>query len=245
MLTLEVCAHSWQYERATVFHLSAFALHPPQDCRLIATIFYATEDEPVCRVLDYFGRLSIPNVSWNFRALSPAALCRRAIGRNMACRESQADYLLLSDVDYLFGAGALDAAAELMPAACAADPAGPRLMFPRRLESSISHADGDAELARVDLERLDLIAVDPTKYVTTRLPRPIGGAQWLPGGFAREKGYLPDGHRLLRREERWRQTIEDRHCRGYWGIPRHALEIPNVWRIRHGSRGRSEIGCRN
>lgn len=253
MLTLELVAHCFCYERCLTYFLSALYLHPPRTCHVTATIYHATpaDDPPTSRVLDFFASLSrqpsaARNIELSFRELPIPQLCRRAIGRNMAAKSTTADFLLFSDVDYLYGEGALDAAAAKMLEACGkGENFAPKLMHVRELRSSIDHASGDAELARVNLDRLELIEPLPDRYTTSGLALAIGGSQWIPGSFAREKGYLHDGHRHLREAGRWMRTFDDKCARGWWGLPTVALDIPNVWRIRHSARGREQIGCRN
>lgn len=245
MLAVQTVAHAFNYERCLTFHLSALYLHPPQTCRVTATIFHAppADDAPTSAILAYFAALPPPaNVTLDFRELPPAQLCRRAIGRNLAARATAADFVLFSDVDYLFGENAIDCAAQAMQAACAS---GPKVMHVRELRSSIDHPAGDAELARVDLDRLELVEPLPERYTTSGLHTAIGGSQYIPGDLARAKGYLPEGHRFLREADGWKRTFCDRAARGWWEAPVVAINVPNVWRIRHGKRGRTDHGCRN
>jgi hypothetical protein len=241
---LEIVAHAWRYERALTFHLSALVLYPPAHCRALAVIYYAPDDLPVIDTLNFFARLprpsSPPAVEFDFRPLAPELLCRRAIGRNMAARETRADFVLFSDVDYLYGPGALDSAAEKL---AEANQNGPKCCYSIYLQSSIDHAAGDAELARVD--RPQVIAVDPSQYEPQRLVTAIGGSQWIPGSLAREKGYLSDGHRYLRPVDTWQRTFCDAAARRNWLAPIVGLEVPNVYRLRHSLRGRFDRDCRN
>jgi hypothetical protein len=102
MLLLETVAHCWQYERCLAFHLSAFLLHPPADCRLRATVYFTPKDFPVVATLEHFAAQPLPaNVEWNFQPIGPGRLRRRAIGRNLAALATPADFVLFSDVDYL------------------------------------------------------------------------------------------------------------------------------------------------
>jgi hypothetical protein len=243
----ETVNHSWRYEKALCFHLSTYLLHPPQSCRVRVTIFYCPDDIPVVATLGHFCELAAapdfpPTVEWNFRELDQPRLCRRAIGRNLAAKETAADFLLFGDIDYLFGPGAIDAIAAGMRDAAASGP--PMICWPRYVQSSIDHAAGDAELARV-ADGPQVVDVDPSRYQPVKLGRGIGGAQWVLGDWARENGYLPTSRRYQRPVRRWARTFEDRVFRCTSGLRPVELSIPNVFRIRHARRGRTDIGCRN
>lgn len=238
MLTLELVNHCWLYWRLATLHLSQLALHPPQACRVTATIIHAPADDPsTAEVLAYFAGLQIENVRWNFMELPREQVCRRAIGRNLACKASRADFVLMGDIDYCFGPGALDAAAVEMSRACRREW---MLMHPREVWQSRDHAAGDAEIARVDRPRL--LELTPERYEKVPQPRAIGGTQFCPGDFARSRGYLPESRRYQSPAEHWVRTHEDRVFRYACGMPSTAIEVPNIYRVRHSARGRFDIG---
>lgn len=238
--TLQVVAHAWRYSRLLALHLSAFVLHPPQKCRAVATIFHApaADDPKTAAVLEYFAARPPPaGVTWDFRELPPPRLCRRAIGRNLACVDSPADFLLMSDVDYIFGAGALDSAALALAVANAIKPS---LCFPRSVLSSESHALGDAEINRV--VDPDVYRLSSRGYVPTRMRFAIGGCQWIPGNFARERGYLRESRLFQRTAKQWVRTKCDVAFRRWANLPSVALDVSGVYRVRHSKRGRTDIG---
>ena len=240
-MLLQTVAHCYRYPRALAYHLSAFHLHPPENCDLLAVVYFSEQDETLGETIDYFCSLPLaPRVTLEFRSLPLDQLCRRAIGRHAAAKANDADFVLFCDVDYLFGKGSLDIAAAAMRSACHT---APHLMHVREVRSSIDHEAGDAELARVD--RPQLIEPNPSRYTTSGLRTAIGGSQWLPGKFLRERGYLPEGHRFLRPAPRWMRTFCDKAARNWWGLPSIPLEVPNVWRIRHGAAGRFNHNCTN
>lgn len=239
-MLLETVNHAWLYSRLLTFHLSAYLLQPPQRCRVLATICHApaADDPQTAAVLDYFRRQPLPDtVAWNFVEMPRRELCRRAIGRNRCCLASRADYVLLGDIDYIFGPGALDAAAEAMAAATAC---GPKIMYPIYTLASRDHAAGDAEIERVTAP--GIVDLTAGYYSPQRLKTAIGGAQWIPGDFARKRGYLPQHRRFQRPADAWKRTFEDRVFRAASGLPVVGLEVPNVYRIRHSKRGRFDIG---
>lgn len=239
-MLLETISHCWLYPRILAFHLSAYLLHPPQRCRVRVTICHApaADDPATAETIAYFRQQPLPDsVAWNFLELPRRQLCRRAIGRNIACKQSPADFVLMGDVDYIFGAGALDACAVQMPRICAE---GPRLMHLGYVSQSIDHAAGDAEIARVSCPQV--IELTHEAYRIKGLARAIGGCQYIPGDFARDRGYLSDSKRFQRPTDEWRKTRCDVAFRSWSGLESIALHIPNVYRIRHGMRGRHDIG---
>lgn len=240
MLTLQLVNHCWNYWRLATLHLSQLCLHPPQRCRVICTICHAPagDDPNTAAVLAYFSMLQIENVKWDFFEMPARDLCRRAIGRNIVCQSSKADFVLLGDIDYCFGAGAMDAAAEQLEGTL--DSRGPAIMFPREIKQSIDHACGDAEIARVDRPRI--LDLSGELYQTTELRTAIGGAQYIPGDFARKEGYLPRSRRFQRPAEVWVRTFCDRAFRRWSGLPVVAIDVPQVYRVRHSTRGRFDIG---
>lgn len=240
MLTLELVNHCWKYWRLATLHLSQLALHPPQACRVTCTIVHApaADDPATAAVLDYFGGLQIENVRWNFMELPQPELCRRAIGRNRACLASKADFVLLGDIDYCFGPGALDAAAAEMHKTHTAG--GPALMFPREILQSRDHACGDEEIARVD--RPKILDLTPASYAPVQTRLGIGGHQYIPGKFARERGYLSNSRIFQRPVDTWQRTRCDVAFRQWAGLRSVRLGIPGIRRIRHSVRGRTDIG---
>jgi hypothetical protein len=241
MLSLELVAHCWHYPRLACLFLSALALNPPRTCRAIVTICHAppADDPATWRMLAYFAGAAVDNVRWNWLQLPAPEICRRAIGRNRAALASRADFVLFGDIDYIFGAGALDAAAAAMPAACAN---GPRLMFPREILASAEHVDGDAEIARVDPAAPALVDLAPERYVPVRRTRGIGGCQYVTGDFARKRGYLSDSRRFQRPSGVWVRTTCDTAFRRWAGLDSVPIEMPGVYRVRHSKRGRVDIG---
>ena len=107
-LQLEIVSHCWKYAHMLVYQLSSLVLFPPQSCTVTMTVFYGEEDTATVALLAYFGELKVPNVVWNWQCLPRQALFRRAIGRNLAARNSQADWVWFTDCDVLFRAGCLD-----------------------------------------------------------------------------------------------------------------------------------------
>lgn len=261
--TLELVAHVHRYERCLAYFASALHLFPPATCRVVATIFYAVDDRPVNAVLDALcdsrpgsPQPPPPNVAWNLQSLAPRLLCRRAIGRNRAALASRADWVLFVDIDYIPRHQALD---HTLTALEQANTGGLRLCYPQQVMASSDHAAGDCELQRLDgalaaalagrSDSLGRVDIDESLYSPKRLPAAIGGAQWVPGDVARRYGYLPDHPEFQQGAETWQRTREDPVYRQYlWeqaGIGQQPLSVDGWYRIRHGLRGREDLGCRN
>lgn len=233
-MQVEVVTHCYRYPKLLTFHLSAYVLRPPKTKTLVS-IYWTPTDDTVRPVLEHFSGLSPNNITWNYVELPHEQLMRRAIGRDMACRSTVADYLLLSDADYLLSGEVIDAAVEEM------SQHPPSLCYPHTVMQSTSHELGDAEIAKVT--EPGVYDYQPDRYTEIPLPRAIGGAQWIPRKTANEKGYLPKGHKFLNPEPVWRQTRCDTRARGYWGLPQLALDVRGVYRIRHSERGRENKDC--
>lgn len=238
---LDIVAHSYRYSRLLAYQLSSLCLHPPERARVNVVVFHTADDPETCETLDWFGRQPLPpTVTLTTWQLEPPQLFRRAIGRNLACRASRADWLWLADCDYLFGPNCLDALPEQL-----AGVTGP-LAYPRQTLRSISHELGDAAIERV--VGPGIYAIPPAaNFEPERNNRGIGGIQIYRGSVARERGYL-DGHRKwLLPEERWARTREDAVFRGWVGAYRgrgEGIDVPNLYRIRHSRRGRVDIGVK-
>lgn len=237
---LEIVSHCWRYSRLLTYQLSSLALFPPQQTSVTLTVFFAPEDRRTLRVLEYFGGLNRTNVVWRWWGLERGQLLQRAVGRNLAARHTQADWVWFADCDMCFREDCLDR----LPAAIAEfpDPDGARLVHPRQVQVSRDHATGDACIARAGFQPR-ILDVDPDEFVGMRYRRAIGGAQIAPGALLRESGYCP-GSRFQRPADRWQPCRSDRVFRRQIGAQGTAIDLPHVYRIRHSQRGRSAEGLR-
>lgn len=238
MKTVQVVNHVWNYSRLACLHLSQYVLHPPKSVTATVTICFCPEDTETLNVLDYFGKIEVPNVIWHWKPMAKERLMRRAIGRDEVARESQADAVLFGDIDYTYGRDCLDAIVAAM-----FEYKEPKLFYPRKPQQSVDHAAGDSEIAKVT--SIAVYDLDHDKYHGVPLDRAIGGCQWIFGSTAREKGYLPAGHKFMQPAAEWQRTRCDPIARFHWGLPQVPLKVQGVTRIRHSTRGRTDIGCRN
>jgi hypothetical protein len=228
------------------WQLSSLCLHAPQDVAVTYTVFYCPEDKATEAVLRHFEvgcrkQDGSRVVVFRWWPLERRQLMRRAIGRNLAARSTQAQWVWFADADYLFGRGCLDALARALgnlPADC-------HLAFPRIIQASKSHEHGDRYIDRVKLpdQMADLLDVEPADFEPAVLNRAIGGIQIVRGDVARERGYLPDTE-WQHPADTWQQTFEDPVFRQSMGTNGTPVDIPNCYRIRHSKRGRFDVGVR-
>jgi len=227
--SIMLVTHCWRYSKVLRYQLSSLVLEPPQGCQVTARIFYCEEDRPTAELLGmYETDNSVLKIVAD--ALDKPALLHRAIGRNIAALETQADIVWFTDADYCFGPGCLDALAALEL------PEDKHLFYPRRVQISINHdigneyTLGDPELAVVD--------IDPADFHTEVLRKAIGGVQIVRGDTARELGYCPDtdyqrpvqGDKFKRN---WADIEYRRILHRHYGDNFTArIDLPNLYRIR-------------
>lgn len=246
-MLLEIVTSCWHYPRALAFHLSALAtaeIRPGDQVRCVVFFSEGMEDRETVDVLTWFIKRigADPQRQILPLALPRRQLMRRAISRNLAATSTRADWVVFTDVDYIYGGTSLvNIAGEL-------ERFGDRwvLCFTPHVRQSICHEAGDAELARVDLSNLAVLRLG-TDYESKPIARPIGGSQIVPGSVAREYGYCPSG-RHQEPAENWCRTFEDVEYRSILtrsGIPIVPLAACGVHRIRHSDRGRENVECRN
>lgn len=234
-MKIEIVTHCWNYPRLLMYHLSSLVKHPPKKCTVQMTIFNTENDIPTQRVLNYFGKMVIPNVSWKWWSLPPDQITMRAIGRNKAALQTKSDWLWFCDADYWIGEGALDSLAEQV------NNLKEILVYPRFVRGSRSHETGDAAIERASGEPR-VLDIDPEEYVEMKNRKAIGGLQIAKGSVCKEKGYCKDSRRAQTPRNSWRRTLEDKAFRSILGTSGKGLLIPNIYRIRHGKRGGIDDG---
>ena len=244
---IEIVTSCWHYPRALAFHLSGLAtaeIRTGDQVRCVVFFCEGQEDLETVRVLEWFIKRIGKDPQRQILPLSMPRrqLMRRAIARNLAATTTRADWLVFTDVDYIYGGQSLASIAGEL------DRFEDRrvLCYTPHVRQSICHAAGDAELARVDLSNLALLRLG-TDYESKPIARPIGGSQIVPGSVAREFGYCP-ASRHQSPADNWCRTFEDVEFRSILtrsGIPIIPLSACGVHRIRHSERGRENVGCRN
>lgn len=245
--TVEICSSCWNYHRLLCYSLSAYVLYPPKTAAVTVTICHAppADDPLTSQILHWFAaNHNPPNITWRWLEFSTPELMRRAISRNFVARRTTADWMWFTDLDYLFRRDTIDTILAAMQRECG-NAGAPRMVAPTYLLSSKSHEAGDFEISRCN-NPPQIVDIDESLYERIRLPRPIGGTHWIPGDVARRHGYMRRS-RFQRPAESWQRTWEDAYFRVFCqrkGVKPVQVEIPNVWRIRHGQRGREHTGCK-
>ncbi len=113
-LSLEIVSHCWRYGHFLTYQLSSLVNHRTNKFDITMTVFHVPDDEAVTRVLEYFGRMEVPGIIWNWQPLPKEKLFRRSIGRNLAAKDTQADWIWFTDADIIFHENCLDTLADLL-----------------------------------------------------------------------------------------------------------------------------------
>jgi hypothetical protein len=238
-MKVEVVSHCWRYPRLLAWQLSSLAAHSIDSVEITTTICHCVEDLETSSVLSWFfgrPRNFPPSMRWVLRPLERKRLMRRAIGRNLAAKATEADWVWFTDCDYLFGPHCLDS----LPRALA-NVDGP-LAFPETTMRSRTHALGDAMIERVNLDNLSIMEWDARDFTPEAVNRAIGGIQIVRGDYCRSHGYLDSQPKWQRPEKQWARTFEDAALRREMGTLGQPVHLPNLFRIRHSKQGRFHPG---
>ncbi len=235
---LEVVTHCWAgvhrlYAQALCYQLSCWCWRSwGRGVRLTHRLFVAPQqhDPTTWEVIQFF-RPHLPEVvELVVEVLPRERLFRRAVGRNLACRRSQAQVLLFTDCDYLWDTGSLEAIQEPQP-----------LAFPRVIHVCRDHATGDRYLAQVDCPRV-LLRPKEEDFLPRTMRRAIGGVQIVSAQVARRVGYVPHLRRYHRPSAQWCDTPCDAAFRRQLGTPGVPQDLPGVYRLRHSRSFRDAPG---
>ncbi len=232
-LSLEIVCHCWRYAHFLTYQLSSLVQYRTDNFDITMTVFYAPEDEAVSRVLDFFGEIDVPGMTWNWQPLPKEELFRRSIGRNLAAEATTADWIWFTDCDMIFHEGCLDTLAERLQGR------DDGLVFPAYGLGTTLLSDDD-EILNKGREGPAVLEIPLDQFV------PYGGArkkakgphQITHGDIARACGYCPSIGLYQRPSDRWRKTYEDRAFRwliGTHGVP---VDVPGACQIRHIAKGR-------
>ncbi len=230
-LQLEIVSHCWQYSWVLTYQLSSLVLHPPERVRLQMTVFYCPEDEPTHRVLEFFGRQSHPNITWNWQPLRKELLFRRAIGRNQAALATRAHWIWFTDCDQVFHHGCLDSLVDVL-----ARQDGP-LVFPREVRCT-ELLGLDDPLFRAVADGPSLVDIDSRRFSPVIHTRAVGALQIVYGDVARDMGYCNSIKFYQEPLTHWQRTFEDRTFRWLLGTQGEPIDLPGLYRIEHVRKGR-------
>jgi hypothetical protein len=232
-LKLEIVSHCWRYGHFLTYQLSSLVNHRTDKFEVTMTVFHVPGDEAVTRVLDYFGRMEIPGVTWNWQPLPKERLFRRSIGRNLAAKSTGADWIWFTDADIIFHDRCLDTLADLLQGR------DDSLVHPR-IGLGTELLPDDHEILEKGRRGPAVLEIPLDRF------RPYGGPrekakgphQITHGDIARACGYCDSIAYYQKPAGRWMKTYEDRAFRWLIGTHGTPLDIPNVCQIRHIVKGR-------
>jgi hypothetical protein len=233
-MKIEVVSHCYRYARLQRHQLSSLVLHPPIGLELVSTVVFTKEDSVTTALLDEFASVPVSGLTWNRIALPTLEVCRRSIGRNRAALATQADWVWFTDADYCFGSACWLAFLDL--------PKIERpLFFPKWVQTHPDETYGDRLLEAVK-EAKGLLPINRNDFKPFRNHRAIGGIQIVRGDVCRERGYLRDSRRWQRppRAPMFQRAREDVAFRRSLGTNGHGIDLPEVFRIRHTKKGRTD-----
>ena len=234
MFELEIVSHCWGYAKFLLYQLSSLVSDPPINARVTMTVYYSEEDKDTKRLLEYFSKIDVGCVDWNFLPLDKYLLFRRSIGRNKAAKATQADWIWFTDCDSIFNNGCIDSLVAQL------DGESAPLVYPEveyrtdaLAEDAMSYEDGLSS---------DIQVIDPKtlRYHPTSISRATGPLQITRGEVARKIGYCEEVSIYQKPANNWSKCVEDRVFRWLVGSQGKPLPIKNVCRIQHQEKGRYE-----
>lgn len=235
-LHIEIVSHCWRYSRLLGYQLTSLLEHPVRTCDVTLTVFYAHEDDPTVALLDHIGTHAPANVRWNWRSLPRESLFRRSIGRNLAARESEADWVWFTDCDLTFQAGCLDGLAQALQGRC------DRLVFPAwESKTDVYGSDDlvqDNELQPGELLEPLRLSVATERFRAYPVTRATGPLQIAHGDVARALGYCANVAAYQRPAPSFRKAVEDRCYRWLLATDGTPIDVPGVCRVQHARKGR-------
>ena len=241
-MKIEIVSHCFSHPDVPVYHkllayqLAAIVNQPPTRCEVAVTVCaLGVDDRYTLGVLEHFDGL----LDLNIMAIPREQLFRRAIGRNIAAKSTDADLVIFTDCDYVWTREALDWLANMWAAASMMMPV---LTYPQIVNIHRTHDIGDAYVARVTTP-LDPAALmlNDADFLPRRESNAWGGMFVVRGDYCREHGYL-DG-------TKWVEPVPNathfKQCK--CDVPfrkacptKAPLDIPGVYRLRHTRAGRDE-----
>ncbi|MEE4302553.1 MAG: glycosyltransferase family A protein [Wenzhouxiangella sp.] len=229
-LHIEIVSHCWRYAHLMAYQLSSLVNHPPRDVTVTMTVFHDPQDADTVRLLECFGAMDVPNVTWNWQQRDRTQLFRRSIGRNEAALASRADWIWFTDCDVVFHAGCLDGLGEALQGSREA------LVYPDHEFCSPVYEPGDPVLEAAREPRV--VEIQTEDFVRQERTRATGPLQITHGDVARACGYCKDIPVYQQPTDRWAKAQEDRAFRWLLGTSGAPVAIPAVYRIRHQAKGR-------
>jgi hypothetical protein len=238
--SIEIVTHCWAGQTDIYAYLLRYQLSSlfsrTNDCWVSITVAYAKDDPKTVQCLKEMEPLLTTNgVRLVLLPLPHSHLFRRACGRNIAAKQTDADVVWFTDCDYLFHNLSLEVAIE----ECDLDRRC--VYYPRTVGANIDELAGDRLIERSRKVHEDWFLADEKLFVPKHYGRAIGGIQIVSGDLAREEGYLEGNERskpLEKNVDGFRSCRCDQHYRKAVGKS-VAVDIPGVYRIRHTPKGRN------
>ncbi len=230
-LHLEIVSHCWNYANMLLYQLSSLVNFPPTKMHVTMTVFYNDADVETRALLARFSDIHVPGVTWNWCQLPTQALFRRAIGRNLAAKETTADWVWFTDCDVLFRENCLDTLNDVL------QDRKDVLVYPRQ-EYCTGLLPADHDVLQPDLQRIQPADIDPALFRCFEKSRATGPLQITHGDVARAVGYCEALPYYQRPSHTWCKAYEDRAFRWLLRTQGEPLDVPGVYRIRHAAKGR-------
>ena len=229
-LHIEIVSHCWNYSHLLAYQLSSLVNFPPENTQVTMTVFYCDEDADTVALLDFFALQDIHNVTWNWQPLPKEQLFRRSIGRNIAAKQSLADWVWFTDCDVLFNENCFASLSASLQSR------RDTLVFPRQQRVTSLLSQDDPMLSAGAKPRI--VSAPTEKFQITENTRATGPLQITHGDVARACGYCESLPYYQTPSPVWCKAYEDRAFR--WllrtkGVP---MDIEGVYRIRHVEKGR-------
>lgn len=199
-MNLEIVVHSWgaKYSGYLAWFLDSLAKHPPRRHSVQVNTFVADEDaDSVKMSCCYEWKLfeaGYDSMAWIYER---ELVCNRAVLRHEAARNSTADWLWFTDVDYAVGPRFLTRACDRL----AALPADVLVAYPRKIRACSSFVG--RRYAQQGLEQYQSLgSLNDADFPAVRCGCNDRGTLlssfFVRGDVAREKGYLADYPELLK-----------------------------------------------
>lgn len=232
-LKLEIVSHCWRYGHSLTYQLASLVNHQTDKLDITMTVYHVADDKAVVQVLDYFGAMDVPGVTWNWQSLSKERLFRRSIGRNLAAKATQADWIWFCDCDIIFHEGCLDTLGDELQGR------DDTLVFPK-IGLGTALLPEDHEILKKGREGPALLDVPIEEFSPYGgvLQKAKGAYQITHADIARALGYCEKIGHYQKPSDRWRKTYEDRAFRWLIGSDGTGLDIPGICQIRHIVKGR-------
>lgn len=230
-LHLEIVSHCWKYSPFLIQQLNSIVNFPPQKLKLTMTVFHAESDADTVRALEAYSGHAPENVTWNWKTLPETSLFRRAIGRNLAAKESRADWVWFTDCDVLFREKCLDSLADVLPGRKDA------LVFPKS-EWITPLLSSDHPMISAEHAKPLGPDIDADMFEELQRTRATGPLQIVHGDIARECGYCDCLPYYQNPVDQWAKAYEDRALRWLLRTQGTPVDVPGAYRIRHQAKGR-------